>query len=80
MTAFTLDHLRTCIADHLGVQASLIQKDTRLVEDLGIDSLAMHALLLDIEEAGGIIPPPEALEHVASVGDLFAAVASAPVS
>lgn len=81
MTAhFSLNDLNRCIAQHLCCDNASIAGQLRLVEDLAIDSLGMHALLIDIEEAGGHIPPPGALEHVSTVADLFEAVAAAAPS
>ncbi len=77
---FTYDELRHCIADQLGAPVADVRDDVRLVEDLGIDSLAMHALLIDIEESGGVIPPPGILETVSTVRQLYAAVTGDTVS
>lgn len=79
MTAYSLKDLRSCLAEHLDRDLAGISTQLRLVEDLGIDSLAMHAVLIDIEAAGGKIPPPETLERVITVADLFAAVSVEPV-
>lgn len=76
---FTYDEMRHCIADQLGKTVSHIQDDMRLVEDLGIDSLAMHALLIDIEESGGVIPLPHNMAKVRTVRELYNAVAIYPL-
>ncbi len=75
-----LEAFRVAIAAQLGMDVSQVQGQLRLAEDLGVDSLAMHALLIDLEESGGIIPPPGVLEAVSTVADLHAAVAGAAVS
>jgi len=80
MARFSCNELRRFIAQNLGCDDASIGDQLRLVEDLAIDSLGMHALLIDIEEAGGHIPSAEALEHVSTVADLFAAVAAAAPS
>lgn len=74
---FSCNEFRRCVAQNLGRDDASIGDQLRLVEDLAIDSLGMHALLIDIEEAGGHIPSPEALEHVSTVADLFVAVTAA---
>lgn len=71
---FELNDLRDCIGDHLQREPREITGQLRLVEDLGIDSLGMHALLIDIEEAGGRIPTPEELDRVSTVIELYVAV------
>ena len=76
---FELNDLRDCIGDHLQREPYEITGQLRLVEDLGIDSLGMHALLIDIEEAGGRIPEPHELERVTTVIELYAAVAGPAV-
>lgn len=71
---FELNDLRDCIGGHLQREPREITGQLRLVEDLGIDSLGMHALLIDIEEAGGRIPTPEELDRVSTVIELYVAV------
>ena len=76
-THLSFNDLRRCLADHLERDVADITERVRLVEDLGIDSLAMHAVLVELEEGGGHIPRPDALEGVTTVGELYAAVAGA---
>ena len=76
-THLSFNDLRHCLADHLERDVADITERVRLVEDLGIDSLAMHAVLIELEEAGGQIPEPEVLEGVTTVAELYAAVAGA---
>jgi acyl carrier protein len=80
VSSLTFETLRYLVAESLDRSESEVQPDMRLVEDLGIDSLAMHALLIDIEESGGVIPPPEILERVSTVRQLYAAVVGDTVS
>lgn len=77
-SSFTFDRMRQQLVDHLPHDVGAISGQLRLVEDLGIDSLAMHALLIDLEEAGGRIPSPDVLQQVTTVADLFAVVSGAP--
>ncbi|MEG2804539.1 phosphopantetheine-binding protein [Stenotrophomonas sp.] len=74
MTCFHPDDLRQLIAAQLGLTVAEVGVQARLVEDLGIDSLAMHALLLDIEEAGIGLPDAGRLQAVDTVGALYAAL------
>jgi acyl carrier protein len=73
-TSLTLQDLRRLAAAHLGQPLAEVGSQHRLVEDLGVDSLEMHALLIEIEEAGGSIPSPEALRDVQTLADLHAAI------
>ena len=70
----TLQDLRRLAAAHLGQPLAEVGSQHRLVEDLGVDSLEMHALLIDIEDAGGTIPSAEALRDVQTLADLHAAI------
>jgi acyl carrier protein len=51
-----------------------IQPQERLTEDLRIDSLAMAALLLDIEDAFGVVIDADALSRIETVADMEKAV------
>lgn len=79
MPLFSFQDLRRCLGNQLGRDAGSFHGRERLVEDLGIDSLAMHALLLDIEEQGGLIPSPQRMEKVTTVVELYSAVATEPL-
>lgn len=72
--SLTLQDLRRLAAAHLGQPLEEVGSQHRLVEDLGVDSLEMHALLIQIEEAGGVIPSPEALSRVITLADLHDAI------
>ena len=48
----------------------MISRDTRLVEDLGFDSLGMLQLLTNLEDEFDVFLPDTDLSHMKSVGDL----------
>jgi len=73
--ALTLQDLRRLTAAHLGRPLEEIGSQQRLVEDLDIDSLEMHALLIQIEEAGAALPDADALRSVITLADLHLAIA-----
>ncbi|WP_186308911.1 acyl carrier protein [Stenotrophomonas rhizophila] len=73
-TALTLQDLRKLAAAHLGRPLEEIGSQQRLVEDLQVDSLEMHALLIQIEEACGRLPDPELMEQVVTLADLYLAI------
>lgn len=73
-TELNLQDLRRLTAAHLGRPLEEIGSQQRLVEDLEIDSLEMHALLIQIEEAGGMLPDAEALRDVVTLADLYRAM------
>lgn len=56
--------------------ADKITKATSLREDLGISSMLLIALALDLQEDLGITIEDDALSKVQTVGDLFATIES----
>jgi acyl carrier protein len=73
-TALSLQDIRKLAAAHLGRPLEEVGSQHRLVEDLDVDSLEMHALLIQIEEAGGTLPAPETLHMVVTLADLHLAM------
>ena len=70
----TLDKVRKLIAAQLGIAEDKISGDSKLVEDLGADSLDTVEMLMTLEEEFGIaIPDEEAmgLSTVQSIVDLI---------
>ena len=74
-SVLSLQDLRRLTAAHLGRPLEEIGSQQRLVEDLDIDSLEMHALLIQIEEAGAPLPDGEAMREVVTLADLYQAIA-----
>ena len=56
------------------LSADKITKATSLREDLGISSMLLIALALDLQEDLGITIEDDALSKVQTVGDLFATI------
>ena len=48
----------------------MISSETRLVEDLGFDSLRMMQLLTDLEDEFDVFIPDTVLSQIKSVGDV----------
>jgi acyl carrier protein len=71
----SLQDIRKLAAAHLGRPLEEVGSQQPLVEDLDVDSLEMHALLIQIEEAGGTLPDAEALRDVVTLADLHLAIA-----
>lgn len=59
------------LADYTGMGPALIDKDSLLSDDLGLDSLDQIELLLDLEDKTGIYYNPGLLDGVKTVGDLL---------
>ena len=63
------DKLREIIAEVLNVDADEITKDTKIVHDLGADSLDVFQIIMGIEEEFDIEISNEDAEKIVSVGD-----------
>lgn len=59
------------IAQKLLVPTEVVTSQSRLVEDLGADSLNILEIVLDINEALGIDLPTDGLAAVRKAGDFF---------
>ena len=64
------DQVVGLIATQLKVDPNTITKDSRLLEDLKADSANVMMLVMDLEEATGIIMEDEALMQMRTVGDI----------
>jgi acyl carrier protein len=62
-----------------GVDPGAVRPESRLEEDLGLDSLAMLDLILGLEEACGVSLPDEVAERITTVGEAVDAVAGLAV-
>ena len=64
------DKLKEIIAEKLGAEVDEITEESRFKEDLEADSLDLFELVMAIEEEFGASIPSEALEKLATVGDV----------
>jgi acyl carrier protein len=69
--------LRTLVAVRLGAREADIGEETSLTTDLGVDSLEMVGLIMEIEDEFGIDIPDEDAMHIATVKQLTDYVAFA---
>ena len=70
----TLDKVKSLIASQLGISEDKITPQSRLIEDLGADSLDTVEMLMTLEDEFGIaIPDDEAvkLKTVASIVEMI---------
>lgn len=58
------------IADKLGKKPAQINMDSRLVEDLGADSLDIVELIITFEDEFGISLPDEEVAKMKTIGDV----------
>lgn len=59
------------VVEQLGVNEDQVKPESKLVEDLGADSLDAVELVMAIEEEFGIDVPDEEAEKLLSVGDIL---------
>ena len=63
------DKIKQIIVEQLGVEKGSITPESRLVDDLGADSLDIVELVMAMEESFGIDIPDEEAEHLGTFGD-----------
>jgi acyl carrier protein len=64
--------VRGILSKKLNVELGTINGESRLAEDLGVDSFGAVELMFEIEEAFGLKIPDSDIEHVRSVKDIVA--------
>ena len=62
------DRVKKIVVEHLGVEDSKIQSDSKFIDDLGADSLDTVELVMAFEEEFGAEIPDEDAEKLTSVG------------
>lgn len=65
------------IVEQLGVTADQVKPESKMIEDLGADSLDAVELVMAVEEEFGIEVPDEEAEKLISVGDIISHVEKA---
>ncbi|MFT7444945.1 MAG: acyl carrier protein, partial [Granulosicoccus sp.] len=58
------------IVEQLGVSADQVKLESKMIEDLGADSLDAVELVMAVEEEFGIEVPDEDAEKLVCVGDI----------
>lgn len=66
-----LDKIAEIIAEQLGIPKSKVTLESRIVEDLGADSLDVVELLMQLEDQTGKTIPDEQVPEIKTVGDLI---------
>ncbi len=69
------DRVRSILASHLDVDVDRLSAETRLGEDLCIDSLTAVELLMVLEDEFDIALPDHETASLVTYGDLLSAVA-----
>ncbi|MGI5883788.1 MAG: acyl carrier protein [Candidatus Spyradocola sp.] len=63
------EEIAAMIADQLGIDASTIRPESRLIEDLKADSLDIVAMVMEMETQYGVEIPDEDLTKLKTVAD-----------
>ena len=63
------ERVKKIVVEHLGVEETKIQSDSKFIDDLGADSLDTVELVMAFEEEFGIYIPDDDAEKMSSVGD-----------
>ena len=67
-----LDQIKELLASSLSIDADSITEASNFADDLGIDSLDIVELLMNVEEEFGVSIEPD--PSIATVGDLIAKI------
>ena len=65
-----LEQIKELLAKQLGVEASSIEDDANILEDLGADSLEIVEMLMTIESEFGITVPDDDVASLKTVRDV----------
>lgn len=66
----TIEKVKEMLASQLNIDEKKIEKDSRIVEDLGADSLDMIEMLMTLEEKFGVAVPDEKTSELKTVEDI----------
>lgn len=64
------EKVKEIIADQLGIDTEEIKMETKLIDDLGVDSLEIFEVVMSLEEEFEIEIPNEDVEGMKSVNEM----------
>ena len=67
-----VDKVRALLAEQLNIDVKTVKATSRIVEDLGADSLDMIEMLMSLEENFGISVPDDKVSGLKTVEDIVA--------
>ncbi|HJM63441.1 MAG: acyl carrier protein [Roseibacillus sp.] len=71
MSESSEEKVRGIIVEQLGVNADQVTRESKMIEDLGADSLDAVELVMAVEEEFGIEVPDDQAEKLVAVGDII---------
>ena len=66
----TLEKVKELLANQLNCDVKKISEESKIIEDLGADSLDMVEMLITLEDEFGVSVPDEDAEKLKTVGDI----------
>ncbi len=75
----SIDKVTKLLAEQLNVDAKTIKPTSKIVEDLGADSLDMIEMLMALEDNFGISVPDDQVSSLKTVNDIVKFIESAKV-
>jgi len=66
----TIDKVKEMLANQLNIEVNKINENSKIIEDLGADSLDMIEMLMALEEEFNISVPDDQAENLKTVGDI----------
>lgn len=66
----TLEKIKKLVASQLNISIDKIKNDSKLIEDLGADSLDVVEMLMTMEEEFGINIPDEDTAHMTTIQEI----------
>lgn len=66
----TFEQVQEILIEQLGVSPEAVVESAKLQDDLGVDSLGVMDIIMDIEDKFNITVPEEAASEIITVADL----------
>ncbi len=66
----TIDEVKKLLVSQLNIDEKKVEDNSRLVEDLGADSLDMIEMLMTLEEKFGVVIPDDKTSELKTVADI----------
>ncbi|MBQ2909080.1 MAG: acyl carrier protein [Clostridia bacterium] len=67
----TFDKIKALLANQLNIDESRITLESKIIEDLGADSLDIVELLMALEDETNITIPEDKVSSIKTVGDII---------
>lgn len=68
------DKIAQMLAEQLGIPQSKITPESRIIDDLGADSLDVVELLMQLEDETGKTIPDDEVSKIKTVGEIVAVI------